>query len=124
MGSGGGGGGNPQALYQNAAPMGGLPIVGKDSSAVGNPYDYGKFQNFLPDAGSDGKYPVARGLSPDMFTYKSPSGTVAPGVGDQISDLRSQLAKLTTNGTKADGTNNVDQGQGINWNSPPTTSTV
>lgn len=123
MGSDGGGGGNPQALYQNAAPMQGLPIVGKDSSAVGNPYDYGKFQNFLPDAGSDGKYPVARGLSPDMFTYKSPSGTVAPGVGDQISDLRAQLAKLTTNGTKAGDTlNNVDQGQSVNWNTALPTS--
>jgi hypothetical protein len=121
MGSDGGGGGNPQALYANAAPMQGLPIVGKDSSAVGNPYDYGKFQNFLPDAGSDGKYPVARGLTPDMFTYKSPSGAVAPGVGDQISDLRTQLAKLSASGTGTAATtpNNVDQGQDFSWQHAP-----
>ena len=95
MGSSGGGSSNPAALYQNAAPMGGLPIVGKDSSPVANPYDYGKFQNFLPDIPSDGSAaPLAHGLTSDMFTYKSPGGQAQAGVGDQINDLRTTLAKL------------------------------
>jgi hypothetical protein len=56
-----------------------------------------------------------------MFTYKSPSGAVAPGVGDQISDLRTQLAKLSASGTGTAATtpNNVDQGQDFSWQHAP-----
>jgi hypothetical protein len=78
MGSGGGGGGNPALLTQNAAPMGGLPIAGKDSN-IGDPYDYGKFQSFLPNPNPDGSATLARGLTPDMFQYKSPSGVPVSG---------------------------------------------
>jgi hypothetical protein len=94
MGSGGGGGGgNPGLLTQNAAPMQGLPIAGKDST-IGSPYDYGKFQNFLPDIPAEGPAPSATGLKPDMFTYRSPSGKVDPSQNDQIQELRNTLAQL------------------------------
>jgi len=102
MGSGGGGGGgNPAALYQNAAPMGGLPIAGAEST-IGSPYEYGQFQSFLPDVPTAEQHsqgqraPSATGLNSDMFQYRSPTGVVAEsGVGNQISDLRGALAKLT-----------------------------
>ena len=102
MGSDGGGGGNPQALYQNAAPMEGLPIAGKDST-IGSPYEYGKFQNFLPDIKADGPNDMATGLCPDMFMYKSPSGVVAQSdQSGQIDQLRDALAKLTEASKKKD----------------------
>ena len=92
--SGGGGGGNPALLSQNAAPMGDLPIAGKNST-IGSPFEYGKFQNFLPDIQAEGENPMATGLRPEMFQYKSPSGVVAQsGVGDQITELRDALAKI------------------------------
>jgi len=107
MGSGGGGGGgNPAALYQNAAPMEGLPISGKEST-IGSPWEYGEFQNFLPDIPEAGKGPApsATGLTSEMFKYKSPTGVVAQSeTGNQINDLKNELAKL-----KAGGVNNVTQ---------------
>ena len=112
MGSGGGGGGgNPALLMQNADPMGGLHIAGKDST-IGSPFDYGKFQNFLPDIKADGPNDMATGLRPDMFEYKSPGGTVDPGVGGQIQELRDALAKLQA-GSGGGGVGNTLQGQGI-----------
>jgi len=100
MGSGGGGGGgNPALLMQNAAPMQGLPVAGKDST-IGSPYEYGKFQNFLPDIPAEGPAPSATGLRPDMFQYRSPSGVVAQSdVGNQIQQLRDALAKLQSQGS-------------------------
>jgi hypothetical protein len=110
MGSdGGGGSGNPALLLQGGTPMPGLPVAGKDSN-IGDPYDYGKFQNFLPDIPAEGRAPSATGLRPDMFKYRSPSGIIDPGsnsgdssggsgdVTGQIKDLRDQLAKLTAGG--------------------------
>jgi hypothetical protein len=92
--SGGGGGGNPNAMFMNVAPMADLPIAGKDS-AVGSPYEYGKFQSFLPDIKAEGPNDMATGLRPEMFQYKSPSGVVAQSdQGNQIQSLRDQLAQL------------------------------
>ena len=94
MGSGGGGGGNPALLTQNAAPMQGLPIAGKDST-IGNPADYGQFQSFLPDIPKDGQAPMATGLTPDMLKFKAPNGTaVDSGAMGQIKELRDALAAL------------------------------
>jgi hypothetical protein len=64
------------AMQQAAQPMAGLPIAGKDS-ATGDPYDYGKFQNFLPDVKATGPNDSATGLRPDMFTYRGPDGASA-----------------------------------------------
>ena len=118
MGSSGGGGGNPQALMGNAAPMQGLPIAGRDS-AVGSPFEYGQFQNFLPEIQAEGENPMATGLRPDMFKYRSPSGVVAEsGAGNQIQELRDALAKLQAgqdaNGTKANQFGAADEGMN-NW---------
>jgi hypothetical protein len=76
--------------------MEGLPIAGKDST-IGSPFEYGKFQSFLPDLATDGgPNPMAKGLTSDMFQYKSPSGVVAQSdTGNQIKELRDALAKLT-----------------------------
>ena len=110
MGSGGGGGsGNPALLLQGGTPMPGLPVAGKDSN-IGDPYNYGKFQNFLPDIPAEGRAPSATGLRPDMFKYRSPDGIIDPGsnsgdssgsggdVAGQIKSLRDDLAKLTAGG--------------------------
>ena len=114
MGSdGGGGGGNPALLMQGGTPMPGLPVAGKDSN-IGDPYDYGKFQNFLPDIPAEGKAPSATGLRPDMFKYRSPSGIMAQNsgdqnsgdVGNQIQELRNTLAQI-----QAGGVGNTLQGQ-------------
>ena len=90
----------------------------RQSGAVSDPFDYGKFQNFLPDIPSDGsKAPLAHGLTPDMFTYKSPGGVAQAGVGDQINDLRTALAKLQSAPAQ---TNNVEQ-QPTRWPDGATT---
>lgn len=93
--SGGGGGGNPAYLYMGADnPMPGLPVAGKDST-IGSPYEYGKFQSFLPEIKAEGQNDMATGLRPEMFQYKSPSGVVAQSdQGNQIQSLRDQLAQL------------------------------
>ena len=98
MGSSKGGGGNPAMLASQAAPMPGLPIAGKDST-IGNPFEYGKFQNFLPDIPGEGEGPApsATGLTKEMFLYKSPSGVVEKSAGpgaDEIQSLRDALAKM------------------------------
>ena len=49
----------------------GLPVAGKDST-IGDPYEYGKFQNFLPDAKASGPNDMATGLRPEMFEYRKP----------------------------------------------------
>ena len=95
MGSSGGGSGNPNLLNQNADPMPGLPVAGKDST-IGDPFQYGKFQSFLPDATAAGG-PLAHGLTPGMFNYNSPGTPAAAqpgGVGNQIQDMRNQLAQM------------------------------
>jgi hypothetical protein len=76
-----------------ATPMPNLPIAGSGSS-VGDPFKYGKFQSFLPDIKPSGPNPSATGLRPEMFEYRAP-GT-APAAGDQIQQLRDELAKLTS----------------------------
>ena len=86
----------------NAAPMPGLPIAGANST-IGDPYEYGKFQNFLPDIKAEGQNDMATGLRPHMFNYTKPNpgGGVLPGttLGDSgasdIQGLRDQLAALT-----------------------------
>jgi len=112
MGSGGGGGGgNPEALYENAAPMEGLPVAGAGST-IGSPWEYGQFQNFLPEIPAEGPAPSATGLKPDMFQYKSPSGVVAEGgANGQIEELRAALAKLQAAG----GAQNSDPNDQPYW---------
>lgn len=99
--SGGGGGGNPNAMFMNVAPMKGLPVAGADSN-IGSAYEYGKFQNFLPDIKADGPNDMATGLRPEMFEYRSPGGAQsgggpAPGGGNaagQVQQLRDALAAI------------------------------
>jgi hypothetical protein len=115
MGGDSGGGGNPAALYQNAAPMEGLPIAGKDST-IGSPFEYGQYQSFLPDLPSADQMkegmraPSATGINSDMMKFKSPSGVIAPNPGaDEIKGLRDELAKLKAGGAAG---NNVLGGNG------------
>jgi hypothetical protein len=98
--SGGGGGGNPMALMGQNTPMPGLPIAGKDSS-IGDPYEYGKFQNFLPDIKAEGMNDMATGLRPDMFNYNKPGangGTGADAGGGAGDQLRDALAAVVAGG--------------------------
>jgi hypothetical protein len=106
-----GGSGYFPGMFGAASPMPGLPVAGKDN-VVGDPYQYGKFQNFLPDIKAEGRNDSATGLRPDMFTYRGPGGVTAPGPGGgpaapaaaagggdanlsgQIQGLRDQLAQL------------------------------
>jgi hypothetical protein len=73
--------------------MGDLPIAGKDST-IGDPYQYGKFQNFLPDIKDTGPNDMATGLRPGMFDYKSPGGGAAAGGAGGGNDLRNVLAAV------------------------------
>jgi hypothetical protein len=99
--SGGGGGGNPAHLMMGASPMAGLPVAGANG-AVSDPFNYGKYQSFLPNPVAEGQNEMATGLRPDMFNYRSPKDIMAgnagapPGdnTGSQIQELRDQLAKL------------------------------
>ena len=118
MGSGGGGGGgNPAALYMNSKPMEGLPIAGKDST-IGSPFEYGKFQNFLPDVKAEGPNDMATGLRPEMFKYRSPSGVVAESdTGNQIGQLRDALAKLQA-GQGSNQFGAAQGGGGGGWSDP------
>lgn len=96
-----GGGGYVSSPVGPAMP--GLPIAGKDSN-IGSPYEYGKFQNFLPDIKATGQNDMATGLRPDMFTYRSPSGVVAEGgAGNQIQSLRDELAAALASGSIGGG---------------------
>jgi len=98
--SGGGGGGNPAHLMNNAAPMQGLPVAGANG-AVSDPFTYGKYQSFLPNPVAEGPNPMATGLRPDMFNYRSPRDIMAGNSGappgddaSQIQGLRDELARL------------------------------
>ena len=107
----GGGGGNPGLLSQFAGKLGNLPVAGEEGTAR-DPYDYGKYQSFLPNISAEGPNPMATGLRPSMFEYRSPKeilagngtegggegggGTTLGGdTGKQTEDLRGELAKLT-----------------------------
>ena len=84
--SGGDSGGSGQ--MPPGVPMPGLPIAGQGADI--DPYNYGEFQNFLPDIKAEGQNPNATGLRPDMFAYKSPDGTPAADARAK----RDELAKL------------------------------
>jgi hypothetical protein len=103
-----GGSANPMFLSQGGRPMPGLPIAGQ-GAPNDNPRNFGQFQEFLPEiapagrAGNQilpagqGPAPSARGLTSEMFQYRSPSGAVAPGGGGgagDIDSLRQQVAAL------------------------------
>jgi len=98
MGSSGGGGdsGLIGLLSQARAgtPMPGLPVAGS-ANAVGDPFEYGKFQNFLPEPKATGPNDMATGLRPEMFQYKKPNGVVDP----EVQGLRDQLATLQAQGS-------------------------
>ena len=97
-----GGSANPAYLSQGGVPMPGLPIAGQ-GAPNDNPRNFGQFQEFLPQiapAGTSGNQilpagqgpaPSARGLTSEMFQYRSPQGAMAPGDADS---LRQQLAAL------------------------------
>ena len=96
--SGGDDGGLSSLLAMQAAqPMPGLPVAGKDST-IGDPYEYGKFQNFLPDIKAEGQNDMATGLRPNMFNYTKPNpgGGVLPGTSlssaNDIQGLRDKTA--------------------------------
>jgi hypothetical protein len=93
-------------MFGAATPMPDLPVAGKNST-IGDPYQYGKFQNFLPTIKAEGRNDNATGLRPDMFVYRGPGGvtegdsgaTQGGDVSGQIQDLRNQLAQLQTQGS-------------------------
>ena len=111
-GGGGGGGAGMMALMNQGKPMPGLPIAGAGANI--DPYDYGKFQSFLPEPKAEGQNDMATGLRPDMFTYRSPSGKVDPGMGDQIQGLRDQLAALQATSAQNNQFGAAQQGGGMN----------
>lgn len=84
----------------------GLPVAGADST-IGSPFDYGKFQNFLPDIKSTGPNDVATGLRPDMFQYRSPSGAMAPRdqLAQTIAAAPAAPASAPASAPAASGTN-------------------
>jgi hypothetical protein len=109
MGSSGGGSSDPSALYRNAAPMADLPIAGAGST-IGSPFEYGQFQSFLPEIQAEGENPMATGLRPEMFQYKSPTGVTAPSNDTLgIESLRADLAKLMSNQTQNDPFGGMNQ---------------
>ena len=67
-----GGGYNP-ALFQNAPAIPGVPVASPGGGGGTDPYNYGKYQSFLPVAGS------AHGLTDDMFKYRTPNEIMNPG---------------------------------------------
>lgn len=79
----GGSGGDAPYVPPNATPISGVPIAGQGGTAGGgsnvNPYDYGRYQSFLPDIPAEGAAPSAGGLTSDMFRYEAPSESLAPG---------------------------------------------
>jgi len=96
--SGGDDGGLSSLLAMQAAqPMPGLPVAGKDST-IGDPYEYGKFQNFLPDIKAEGRNDNATGLRPEMFAYQKP----VPG-GGAGNTLRDTLAQTVASGGASSG---------------------
>ena len=118
MGSSGGGSANPAYLSAGSAPIPGLPIAGQ-GAPNDNPRNFGSFQEFLPEvapAGTAGNQilpagqgpaPLARGLTAEMFRYRSPQGVPAPtggggavgggtagGGGGDIEAMKQQIAAL------------------------------
>jgi len=103
---GGGDGGGMMGMMGGGVPMPGLPIAGQGGGV--DPTKYGKFQNFLPDILAEGENPMATGLRPDMFKYRSPGGVTDDGGGGggggggdvaaQIQGLRDELAKIQSGG--------------------------
>ena len=97
--SGGDGGGYYPGMFGAATPMPGLPIAGAGGT-IGDPYEYGKFQNFLPDIKATGQNDMATGLRPEMFNYTKPNpggGTLAGNSlssASEIQGLRDQLAAI------------------------------
>jgi hypothetical protein len=124
--SGDDGGGYFPGMAGAASPMPGLPVAGANS-VVGDPYKYGKFQQFLPDdlIHETGRNDNATGLRPDMFRYRGPGGEVDGGAGPgavaagagagagggdlsgQIQGLRDQLAQLQASSQASQQANNV-----------------
>jgi hypothetical protein len=129
MGSSDGGGGFNPLAFGAATPMPGLPVAGAGGT-IGDPYEYGKFQNFLPDIKAEGVNDMATGLRPHMFNYTKPNpggaagnsltpgasgagapaaspvvqaNLGAPGGGSPSDELRNQLAMLTQGGGRGDG---------------------
>lgn len=81
MGGGSDDGGYNPAMFQQATPYPGVPVAGS-SGKTGNgnadgsdPYNYGKYQSFLPGPGGGS----AMGLTDDMFTYRTPNEILHPG---------------------------------------------
>jgi hypothetical protein len=116
-----GGSANPAFLSQGGRPIPGLPIAGQ-GAPNDNPQAYGKFQEFLPEISPAGRSgyqilpagqgpaPSARGLTSEMFQYRSPNGNIAPGGGGgggggsgagagDIDSLRQQVAALQAQAT-------------------------
>ena len=89
---------------REATPMPGLPVAGKDST-IGDPYAYGKFQNFLPVTQASGANPSATGLEPEMFQYTTPSG----GTDPEVQSLRNELAQLKASSAAAAAPANSSQ---------------
>jgi hypothetical protein len=146
-----GGSANPMYLSQGGVPMPGLPIAGQ-GAPNDSPQNFGKFQEFLPQvapAGTAGNQilpagqgpaPSARGLTSEMFQYRSPQGAIAPsggggggavGGGDSGADLRQQLATLQSRvnqfGAAQEPHTNAIWGAGSPasgglWSVPPATS--
>ena len=102
-GGGGDGGAGMMAMMGQGTPMPGLPVAGRDSTII-DAYEYGQFQNFLPDIKAEGQNDMATGLRPDMFKYTKPNpsggsgSTLGGDVDSQIQDLRDQLAKIQSGG--------------------------
>jgi hypothetical protein len=85
---------NSMPIQQNATPAPGLPVAGQ-GGGTGSPYDYGQYQNFLPDAQASGQNPMATGLRPDMFKFRGPGGGPNPQLqGQQGNTLREALSTL------------------------------
>lgn len=92
MGSSGGGSANPAYLSQGNTPIPNLPIAGQ-GAPNDNPRNFGSFQEFLPEVApagqpgyqilpaGQGPAPLARGLTAEMFKYRSPQGVAAPTGG-------------------------------------------
>ena len=98
--SGDGGGGNP-AMLGVGTPMPGLPVAGQDGGL--DPLTRGKFQNFLPDIQADGQNPMATGLRPGMFEYRSPGSAPAADSGGEATAARDALAQVVAGAASGGG---------------------
>jgi len=94
---------NPANLSMGATPTPGLPVAGQGGGTGSDPFSYGKYQSFLPDITGEGPNPMATGLKPEMFDYKSPGGAPPPVLGGgeapgAPNPLRDMLAKMKVGG--------------------------